>query len=142
MATYKELLEQMRSLQNELSKTREKEVQDVIEAIRAKVAEYGLTEKDIFGARGGRGKATATLPPKYRDPKTGAEWSGRGRPPAWIKGVKRPNDFLIVDASTDTAAKKSAGASKRFSVKAESGMAGDARQKPKRKPTVPDVKND
>ncbi|EDS82163.1 H-NS histone family protein [Burkholderia pseudomallei S13] len=32
--------------------------------------------------------------PKYRDPKTGATWSGRGREPGWIKGKKRER-FLI-----------------------------------------------
>jgi DNA-binding protein H-NS len=34
-------------------------------------------------------------PPKYRDPKTGASWSGRGPAPAWIKNVKNRSKFLI-----------------------------------------------
>jgi DNA-binding protein H-NS len=34
-------------------------------------------------------------PPKYRDPKTGATWSGRGLAPAWLKGVKNRAKFLI-----------------------------------------------
>jgi DNA-binding protein H-NS len=60
------------------------------------VAEYGLTERDIFGRKrvGQQGKKTAAVAPKYRDPKTGAEWSGRGREPGWIKGKKRER-FLI-----------------------------------------------
>jgi DNA-binding protein H-NS len=32
--------------------------------------------------------------PKYRDPATGATWSGRGRAPGWIQGKKRER-FLI-----------------------------------------------
>nr|WP_321968421.1 H-NS histone family protein [Burkholderia cepacia] len=32
---------------------------------------------------------------KYRDPKTGATWSGRGRAPAWIKDAKNRDRFLI-----------------------------------------------
>src|SRR5262249_28740472 len=40
------------------------------------------------GARGTAAKAKGKMPPKYRDPKTGATWSGHARPPAWIKDVK------------------------------------------------------
>lgn len=39
------------------------------------------------------------VPPKYRDPQTGATWTGRGRTPRWVvdaekRGVKR-DKFLI-----------------------------------------------
>ncbi|WP_420536683.1 H-NS family nucleoid-associated regulatory protein [Escherichia fergusonii] len=34
------------------------------------------------------------MPAKYRDPKTGTTWSGRGRMPAWLVG-KQLNRFLI-----------------------------------------------
>jgi DNA-binding protein H-NS len=40
------------------------------------------------------------LPPKYRDPKTGATWSGHARPPAWIKDVKDRSKFLIDGVDT------------------------------------------
>lgn len=36
-----------------------------------------------------------SLPPKYRDPKTGKTWSGRGRAPAWLG--KGPNRFIIAE---------------------------------------------
>jgi DNA-binding protein H-NS len=32
---------------------------------------------------------------RYRDPKSGATWSGRGRAPLWIAGAKDRNKFLI-----------------------------------------------
>ncbi|PMS17479.1 histidine biosynthesis protein [Trinickia dabaoshanensis] len=35
-------------------------------------------------------------PAKYRDPKTGATWSGRGRAPAWIANAKDRAKFSIV----------------------------------------------
>jgi DNA-binding protein H-NS len=78
-------------LTRQVEQAREAEVQAVINDIGTKVAEYGLTEKDIFGRKrvGPQGKKTSTVAPKYRDPKTGAEWSGRGREPAWIKGKNR-----------------------------------------------------
>jgi len=37
-------------------------------------------------------------PPKYRDPKTGATWSGRGTAPAWLAGAKDRSKFLIAKA--------------------------------------------
>ncbi|MFL9935385.1 H-NS family nucleoid-associated regulatory protein [Paraburkholderia sp. RL18-103-BIB-C] len=35
-----------------------------------------------------------TLLPKYRDPRTGRTWNGRGRSPRWIQGEDRTL-FLI-----------------------------------------------
>ncbi|MBR8317306.1 H-NS histone family protein [Burkholderia dolosa] len=73
------------------------EAQAVVDDIRAKVAEYGVTEKDIFGGRRGKSakQQKAAAEAKYCDPKTGATWSGRGRAPAWIKDAKNRNRFLI-----------------------------------------------
>lgn len=97
MATYKDLKTQLDSLAEKAEAARLAELQVVVDDIRAKVAEYGITEKDIFGAR--RSKSSkqpkALTEAKYRDPKTGATWSGRGRAPAWIKVVKNRDRFLI-----------------------------------------------
>jgi DNA-binding protein H-NS len=68
----------------------------------------------LKGTRGTRGTAAKTkgkLPPKYRDPKTGATWSGHARPPLWIKNVKDRTKFLIAGASA-TASPNGAGRSK------------------------------
>jgi DNA-binding protein H-NS len=95
MASYKELKEQLKKLNEEAEAARHAELQTVVEEIRAKVAEYGLTVEDVFGRQRAQHRDTKTsVPPKYRDPKTGATWSGRGREPAWIKGKKRGR-FLI-----------------------------------------------
>ena len=37
---------------------------------------------------------TKPVAPKYRDPETGATWSGRGRTPRWMAG-KDPAQFTI-----------------------------------------------
>ncbi|CAE6807342.1 H-NS histone family protein [Paraburkholderia domus] len=46
--------------------------------------------------------------PKYRDPKTGATWSGRGPAPAWLASAKDRTAFLIAGAAEQkaTVAKK------------------------------------
>ncbi|CAB3976133.1 DNA-binding protein [Burkholderia cenocepacia] len=96
MTTYTELKAQLEALQQETEAARIAELQAVIEQVRDVVQQYGITAEDIFGRqRASRSKAAkATLPPKYRDPKTGATWSGRGKAPGWIDGKKRER-FLI-----------------------------------------------
>ncbi|WP_284507510.1 H-NS family nucleoid-associated regulatory protein [Caballeronia sp. AZ7_KS35] len=42
-------------------------------------------------------------PAKYRDPKSGAEWSGRGKAPGWLASAKDRTKFLI-DGAAATAA--------------------------------------
>lgn len=66
----------------------------MIQQVRQVVSEYGLTAEDIglSSKRGGVAKKK-TAAPKYRDPKTGATWSGRGRVPARIG--KNRDKFLI-----------------------------------------------
>ncbi|AOJ73578.1 MULTISPECIES: H-NS histone family protein [Burkholderia] len=97
METYKELKAQMDALAEKTEAARVAEFQAVVDDIRAKVAEYGITEKDIFSARRSRltRQVKAPVEAKYRDPKSGATWSGRGRAPAWIKDAKNRNRFLI-----------------------------------------------
>ncbi|HKR40439.1 MAG TPA: H-NS histone family protein [Paraburkholderia sp.] len=97
MATFKELKAQMAELEEQAAAARSAEFEAVVADIRAKVAEYGITERDIFGRgrRRPRRAAAGVLPPKYRDPKTGATWSGRGRPPDWIKNAKNRDRFLF-----------------------------------------------
>jgi DNA-binding protein H-NS len=103
MATYKQLLAQKEALEAQIAEVRSNEVAGVIEQIRALMEQYGLSVEDIQGKRrrgrpAGNGAAMVAkepLPPKYRNPKTGATWSGRGRTPAWLG--KNPNRFLIAE---------------------------------------------
>ncbi|WP_408468024.1 H-NS family nucleoid-associated regulatory protein [Paraburkholderia sp. RL17-380-BIE-A] len=36
----------------------------------------------------GKGQPKGPQPAKYRDPKSGATWSGRGPAPVWLSGAK------------------------------------------------------
>lgn len=103
MATYKQLMAQKEALEAQLAEARSTEVTAVIEQIRALMEEYGLSVDDLVVRRrrgrpagsGAQKAAKEPLPPKYRDPKTGKTWSGRGRTPAWLG--KNPNRFLIAE---------------------------------------------
>ena len=97
MPQYAELKAQIARLQAQADEARRTELGNVIEEIRGKIAEYGLTAQDLgfaVAARRGRPPKKAPLPPRYQDPKSGNTWSGRGKPPKWIAGKNRER-FLI-----------------------------------------------
>jgi DNA-binding protein H-NS len=99
MSQYSELKAQIARLQAQADEARRTEIADVIAMIREKIAEYGLSAQDLgfavaAAARRGRPPKKAPLPPRYQDPKTGATWSGRGKPPKWIAGKNRER-YLI-----------------------------------------------
>lgn len=77
MATYKELLAQLDDLKQQAKRARALELPDVLVGLRKKIVEYGLSQKDLFPPRLGRPKKADALPkPRYRDPDTGATWTG------------------------------------------------------------------
>ena len=63
------------------------------------------------------GHLQGSLPPLYRDPKTGATWSGRGRAPAWLAGAKDRSKFLIAKADVTAAEPKAKAAKKTAAAK-------------------------
>ena len=94
MATYRQLTEQLAKVQAQMEAAREKEMANTIEQIKQQIAEYGITAEELgFSSKRTASRKTGGLPAKYRDPKTGATWSGRGRAPTWLG--KRRERFLI-----------------------------------------------
>ncbi|SIT45207.1 Histone family protein nucleoid-structuring protein H-NS [Paraburkholderia ribeironis] len=96
MATYKQLTAQLEKLHKEVAVAREKEIAQAIADIRQKIAEYDLTAEELgfTSPRKPARKTAAASVPKYRNPKTGETWSGRGRSPSWLAGKNRER-FLI-----------------------------------------------
>lgn len=88
--SYKELLAQREALEAQINEARKLEVGNAVAKIRELVADYGLTEQDVFPSST-RKSANKGLPvaPKYRDPETGATWTGRGKAPTWIRDKDR-----------------------------------------------------
>jgi DNA-binding protein H-NS len=74
-------------------------------------------------------------PALYRDPKTGATWSGRGRAPSWISGAKDRSRFLIGGA---TAADRKPVVKKVPARKALTADKASAKTAPSRKETAPE----
>lgn len=97
MATYLELKAKAEKLLQEAEALRQQELAEVIQEIKTKMAEYGITVADLGGTakpKAKTGKKVGAVAPKYRNPQTGETWSGRGRAPKWLEG-KNKEDFAI-----------------------------------------------
>lgn len=103
-------------LQAQIAKVNAEYKAAVAALITAALAEHGLTVDDLYAAAPKKAapakkkpatkaapkkvvkktnKRKGPQPPMYRDPESGATWSGRARPPAWIKDVADRTPFLI-----------------------------------------------
>ncbi|HQQ70021.1 MAG TPA: H-NS histone family protein [Alicycliphilus sp.] len=90
--SYKELLKQREALEQQITEARRRELATAVAQVRELVAEYGLTQQDVFppgrAARAAAGGGVKVAP-KYRDPATGQTWTGRGKAPKWIQNEDR-----------------------------------------------------
>jgi len=113
MATTLEAIQaKMKKLQAQADAFIAKESTTVLKTIHELMEKHGLTTADIDAHAGGKQRAKQTgtkaaakgsaTAAKYRDPKTGATWSGHGRAPGWIASAKNRDKFLV-DGSTATA---------------------------------------
>jgi DNA-binding protein H-NS len=115
MKTYSDIKAEIAKLEKQAEAVRKSEVAGVVAKIKVAIAAYALTAADLgFGrgpakaarpskAKSAKKTATTTGVAKYRDPKTGKTWTGRGKPPAWIAGVKNRDSYLIDGQGADTA---------------------------------------
>jgi DNA-binding protein H-NS len=94
MATLAELIAQKEALEKQIEQTRRTELKEAIAQVKIIIESYSLTVHDLFGKAKATKKSTGTVAAKYRDPQTGATWSGRGRSPKWLEG-KNATDYLI-----------------------------------------------
>jgi DNA-binding protein H-NS len=98
MSSYKELLAQREKLEKQIEEAKSREYAEVLNEIKQKMADYGITLAELGGGRAAKGakagRPRAGVAPKYRDPDSGSTWSGRGKPPRWIAVLDR-DKFLI-----------------------------------------------
>jgi DNA-binding protein H-NS len=93
--------EQLAQLKKQAEDFRNQERAGVIDDIRKKIVEYGLTASDLkLSSRASKGRSTkSSTPAKYQGP-NGEAWSGgRGRKPRWVTEAlatgKSLSDFEI-----------------------------------------------
>lgn len=93
MSEYQNLLARKAELEAQIAQAQAEAKAQAVAQARALIAEHGLTAADVFPAQGKKAKGSVGAP-KYRDPATGATWTGRGKPPNWINGKDR-DQFLV-----------------------------------------------
>ncbi|SIT49194.1 Histone family protein nucleoid-structuring protein H-NS [Paraburkholderia ribeironis] len=120
MTTLEQIQAKLKKLQAQADVMIARKAQAAVDQIRDLMLKHGLTTEDIetkakakraargLNARAGNGKAKTAGAAKYRDDKTGATWTGHGRAPGWIAGVKDRTPFLIEGASEVKPVAKSA----------------------------------
>ena len=98
MSKLQELIAEKTRLESEISALISASRKEAIDKVRALIQEFDLTAEEIGRTgtssraakmSGGASKAGTKVQPKYRDPETGATWSGRGVAPRWIAGKDR-----------------------------------------------------
>jgi DNA-binding protein H-NS len=111
MVTLKALQDKIAKLQAQAEAVAKKESSAVFGKIRELMEKHGLTPDDIAShfRKPTTGKASAAAKTsaqagaaKYRNPKTGATWTGHGRAPAWIATLKDRSKFLVAEGSVPT----------------------------------------
>jgi len=90
---YEELQAKIADLQAQAAKVKEEEKEQAIGMARTMISAYGITARDLGLDKSPKGKtgpkAGNKVAAKYRDPASGATWSGRGKTPRWINGADR-----------------------------------------------------
>jgi DNA-binding protein H-NS len=110
VATLEQIQARLKKLQAQAEAIVAKQSSTVLETIHSLMEKHGLTTADIDAHVGSKkrgrtagseatGKSGQSVA-KYRDPKSGATWSGHGRAPGWIVNVKNRSRFLVDNKGT------------------------------------------
>ena len=90
---YEELQAKIADLQAQAEQVRREERQQAIDMAKTMISTYDITARDLGLDKSPKGKtgpkAGNKVAAKYRDPQSGATWSGRGKTPKWINGSDR-----------------------------------------------------
>ncbi|WEM01003.1 MULTISPECIES: H-NS histone family protein [Delftia] len=101
MSDYQTLLAKRAELDAQIAAARAAEraqailqLREITLQARSLADEHGITTDELFPGTKAK-KAGSVGAPKYRDPATGSTWTGRGKPPLWIKDAADRTPFLI-----------------------------------------------
>lgn len=90
---YEELRAKAAEILAQAEQVKAEERQKTIDTVRVMISTYGITAKDLGLDKSPKAKSGPKpgnkVSPKYRDPQSGATWSGRGKTPRWINGTDR-----------------------------------------------------
>jgi DNA-binding protein H-NS len=94
-----DLIAQREALDRRILELRSAAKAGAIARVRQLMAEHGLVAADLSSVAKAKTGPARKVAAKYRDPATGATWSGRGLKPKWITaalgGGKTMQDFAL-----------------------------------------------
>jgi len=90
---YEEIQAKIEELKAQAEQVKAEEKSQSIAMAKTMISAYGITARDLGLDKAPKGKTGPKLgnkiAAKYRDPASGATWSGRGKTPRWINGADR-----------------------------------------------------
>jgi DNA-binding protein H-NS len=95
-----ELRTTLAAVNAQIPKTEARERSAFIGEVQKLASARGLSLEDVMGNSGSARRSTKgrSVPVKFRDPKSGAEWSGRGRSPKWFDR-KHSERFQVAESA-------------------------------------------
>ena len=100
--SYQEIQDKIAELTAQAEALKKQEQASAIQTIAELMLKFDITTADLDRKLGKRlltNKARRQIQPKYRDPATGALWSGMGRKPRWMTAAlesgRKQEEFLI-----------------------------------------------
>jgi DNA-binding protein H-NS len=119
------LKKQIAALEAQAERIAKAEMSSAIAKVKGIMADFNLTIEHLTQSATGKRaakkattKAKTASVPKYLDPKTGKTWSGFGRAPGWIAGVKNRDAFLVTKGAAASTDKDAPAAAKKPVAKA------------------------
>ncbi len=94
----------LQKLANKIAAAEGARLEKKVKKVKALMKKLGVTIEDLGGRKGGAGRKGKGLPSaiKFRDPATGAGWTGKGRPPGWfvaaLKAGRSREDLAVKGA--------------------------------------------
>jgi DNA-binding protein H-NS len=90
---YEEIQAKIEELKAQAEQVKAEEKAQSIAMARTIISAYGITARDLGLDKAPKLKSGPKpgnkIAAKYRDPASGATWSGRGKTPRWINGADR-----------------------------------------------------
>lgn len=94
MSKYSELKAQIAQLEQQAREVRQTERNEALDKIRELMHTYEITASELQRPAKKASTQRQAVAAKYKDPESGATWTGRGRAPLWLKG--RPKDEFLI----------------------------------------------
>ena len=79
-----ELIAQKQAIENQIAEVVKTERKEALQTVKTLMAQFSITADELTK----NVKPTKKVAPKWKDPVSGKEWSGRGRTPAFILEAK------------------------------------------------------